>query len=407
MLLEKAKHAKASFTDEDCVAALESIFQAMLVSGYVVDASERAHLDRFTGQLHAMGVDASVLETEPYLEEVRLNFQLQFLQRMETLFVRTESYLHDRHGTEEKTGIHLYAGNSEAWLPVDAQMAWKAVEYDEPLTPQIETRIARETQRLSGRMDQHLDMRRQLQAGVETYIWRSRDDDKVRAAHAGNDDRVFRWDDPPPGGHPGQDYGCRCYAEPLPPDRLPDDPPIEPVYPLEMLAAGIGITRGAWVVAAFALRRIGAIVNKAGQALRRWQGVIADKTRQAVRRLQEEIDKVRQGLQEEIDKIRQALRRWQDERLFRRPEGVPEDWVRKPSKTGDGMVYEEPGTYGANYVKIQRARPDSSQLGQRFDNVRWMRNGQSLDAEGKIVPMKSLESHIPVKKFKFNPELFK
>ena len=28
----------------------------------------------------------------------------------------------------------------------------------------------------------------------------------VRSAHAAREDRIFRWDDPPEGGHPGEDY---------------------------------------------------------------------------------------------------------------------------------------------------------------------------------------------------------
>ena len=47
------------------------------------------------------------------------------------------------------------------------------------------------------------------------YIWRTQDDDKVRSSHAINDNKIFDWDNPPPTGHPGEDYGCRCWAEPL------------------------------------------------------------------------------------------------------------------------------------------------------------------------------------------------
>lgn len=56
---------------------------------------------------------------------------------------------------------------------------------------------------------------RQRALGIELYIWRSRDDDKVRSAHAENDDRVFRWDSAPGNEHPGQAYNCRCFAEPF------------------------------------------------------------------------------------------------------------------------------------------------------------------------------------------------
>lgn len=46
------------------------------------------------------------------------------------------------------------------------------------------------------------------------YIWRTRSDGKVRAAHAANNGRIFSWDNPPPMGHPGEDFNCRCTAEP-------------------------------------------------------------------------------------------------------------------------------------------------------------------------------------------------
>lgn len=46
------------------------------------------------------------------------------------------------------------------------------------------------------------------------YIWRTQGDSRVRPSHAANDGRIFAWDDPPGTGHPGEDFGCRCWAEP-------------------------------------------------------------------------------------------------------------------------------------------------------------------------------------------------
>ncbi|MBM3616936.1 MAG: hypothetical protein FJX23_00130 [Alphaproteobacteria bacterium] len=47
------------------------------------------------------------------------------------------------------------------------------------------------------------------------YIWRTSGDDKVRNAHAVNNGKLFRWDVRPSTGHPGEDYNCRCKAEPF------------------------------------------------------------------------------------------------------------------------------------------------------------------------------------------------
>lgn len=43
------------------------------------------------------------------------------------------------------------------------------------------------------------------------YIWRSMDDDKVRGGHLQKDDKIFDWESDDI--RPGEDYGCRCYAE--------------------------------------------------------------------------------------------------------------------------------------------------------------------------------------------------
>ncbi len=45
------------------------------------------------------------------------------------------------------------------------------------------------------------------------YIWRTVQDDKVRGSHAARAGEAFSWTNPPEGGHPGEDFGCRCWAE--------------------------------------------------------------------------------------------------------------------------------------------------------------------------------------------------
>jgi hypothetical protein len=57
-------------------------------------------------------------------------------------------------------------------------------------------------------------MRKEAERPTKHYIWRTRSDDKVRSSHAENNGRIFSWDNAPPTGHPGEDFGCRCTAEP-------------------------------------------------------------------------------------------------------------------------------------------------------------------------------------------------
>lgn len=47
------------------------------------------------------------------------------------------------------------------------------------------------------------------------YIWRTQLDDKVRPEHAAREGRIFAWNNPPPGGHPGSEKNCRCVAVPV------------------------------------------------------------------------------------------------------------------------------------------------------------------------------------------------
>lgn len=74
-----------------------------------------------------------------------------------------------------------------------------------------------QTNKLNGELNQL----RQQALGVDRYIWRTSQDERVRPMHAELDGTEQRWDRPPvtnPQGdrnHPGEDYQCRCQAEPV------------------------------------------------------------------------------------------------------------------------------------------------------------------------------------------------
>lgn len=87
----------------------------------------------------------------------------------------------------------------DAW---DAQLGIIFIDYQNhpqrlrPLRLAMEERLVRAFAGLINQL-------RQEDLGIEQYTWRSQDDSKVRASHVAYDDRRFRWDDPPEGGHPG------------------------------------------------------------------------------------------------------------------------------------------------------------------------------------------------------------
>lgn len=59
-----------------------------------------------------------------------------------------------------------------------------------------------------------INQERQKQAGIEKYVWNTSNDEAVRDTHEALEDSIQRWDSPPPPGHPGEDFQCRCVAIP-------------------------------------------------------------------------------------------------------------------------------------------------------------------------------------------------
>jgi hypothetical protein len=92
--------------------------------------------------------------------------------------------------------------------------------------------------------------------------------------------------------------------------------------------------------------------------------------------------------------------------IFKRPDGVPEDWLQTPSNKGEGVRYRDPRNLH-NEVRIQRGEPDVSNPLQQRDYVKWKRNGQWMDKDGNIVSGESPASHIPIEDFNFNPRIFR
>lgn len=66
-----------------------------------------------------------------------------------------------------------------------------------------------------GKLNGQLTMYRQVKAGINEYIWRTSGDNRVRPSHRLRDRKRFKWNNPPPDGHPGMPIRCRCTAIPV------------------------------------------------------------------------------------------------------------------------------------------------------------------------------------------------
>lgn len=56
---------------------------------------------------------------------------------------------------------------------------------------------------------------RNVSAGITSYIWVANNDEITRPLHRQYNGQTFLWAQPPPDGHPGHPYGCRCSAKPV------------------------------------------------------------------------------------------------------------------------------------------------------------------------------------------------
>jgi hypothetical protein len=88
------------------------------------------------------------------------------------------------------------------------------------------------------------------------------------------------------------------------------------------------------------------------------------------------------------------------------PAGVPDGWRIRPTETKGGVWYYDPSNKG-NAVRVMQGNPNSPFPNSQSPYVRWQKNGQALDANGNAVPRNTPNAHIPLKDFKFNPELFR
>jgi len=66
-------------------------------------------------------------------------------------------------------------------------------------------RIARDQ---VGKLNATVNQARQEALGATKYVWRTMNDQRVRDEHSLREGEEFSWDDPPEGGHPGEDILC-------------------------------------------------------------------------------------------------------------------------------------------------------------------------------------------------------
>lgn len=200
-----------------------------------------------------------------------------------------------------------------------------------------------------------INERRQRALGIDQYIWRSRDDAKVRHTHAEHDDKVFDWDNPPETGHPGQAYNCRCFAEPY----LLDEPKCEPDFVAAQGAHGRGVDAGVWDAIKDTLTDIWQTLSEIPEdlawlirldwlTLREQLGTLSDEE-------QVELSEMRQAVEDRIEEIKAF---WRD---FPETAKAFADYAYAV-ETRPGMVMDEYAQCRATLAQVQEAARERAYL---------------------------------------------
>lgn len=145
-----------------------------------------------------VGVD--VYLTEPWLREIVKGFTERNVKLITTI--------EDRHLNRVQNIVQEGIGAGKRWevIAEDLNAKFDIAETDAD-------RIARDQIQ---KYNSQLNMLRQTELGIDSYIWRTAGDERVRDTHRAHEGNEYKWNDPPANtGHPGEDINCRCIAEPV------------------------------------------------------------------------------------------------------------------------------------------------------------------------------------------------
>lgn len=117
------------------------------------------------------------------------------------------------------------------------QRAGSMVEAIQKAGAKSERRAALIARDQVGKITSRLTQVRQTKMGITHYYWSCSLDERVRPVHYARHNKLFAWDNPPEGGHPGIDYNCRCVAIPYIAHLFnPEAPTPEEIMELQMAA---------------------------------------------------------------------------------------------------------------------------------------------------------------------------
>ena len=140
---------------------------------------------------------------------------LEDMRKIKELFLYQNLKLIKSIDDDIREGLYYtLARNAVSSVDVD-DVERQIVDYIKKRTEMAEKRAVLIGSDQVGKLYGQINQYYQQKNGIESYVWRTMMDNRVRPEHRAREGKIFRWDNPPPDGHPGYPVRCRCYADPL------------------------------------------------------------------------------------------------------------------------------------------------------------------------------------------------
>lgn len=157
--------------------------------------------------INKLGDTADIFRQEPYIDGVKTNWE------------ETQSTYLDKTVKSTLWDAELILRNALVSASVLANVANVLTGKFNKVSNSANRFAEDEINKLNGRLTED----RAKSVGSDSYIWNTQRDERVRGdptglypnsvpSHYARDNEIFNWGNPPEGGHPGEAYGCRCYA---------------------------------------------------------------------------------------------------------------------------------------------------------------------------------------------------
>jgi SPP1 gp7 family putative phage head morphogenesis protein len=191
------------------------------VSELVDQAVEEMRREKLgTARLEALAVRiagaVSIFQRAQLARQIRAALGIDLTFRDARLAQRIEAFAHENAA--------LITDMSEGYMREVAKAATRAVTEGtrwETLSEQLQGRLDIAENRADliardqvGKLYGQINADRQQEVGIEKFVWRTVQDERVRPEHDDRDGGVYSYDDPPDGELPGEPINCRCNADP-------------------------------------------------------------------------------------------------------------------------------------------------------------------------------------------------